>query len=87
MSTKNTYAQLSMEQLKKREKAAKIMIIMQVVALLIMVVTGIVTSYRKGFGVFSFFFMFFVPMLVGGILSLRQIRKEIKSREVEEAMF
>lgn len=87
MSTKNTFAQLSMEQLKKREKAAKILIIMQVVALLIMVVTGIVTSYRKGFGVFSFFFMFFVPMVIGGIHSLRQVRKEIKSREVEEAMF
>lgn len=87
MSQKNPWSHQGLEALKKKEKAMKGLIMAQILGIIILILTGIIVTYKKGFGVFTIFFIFFVPILIKGTTSLSQIQKEIRTREADEAMF
>ncbi|PZR23110.1 MAG: hypothetical protein DI535_24730 [Citrobacter freundii] len=73
-------AEMTTEQLLKNEKTVKSLVIVQVTAVVIMAIVGIILASKKGFSVFSILPVVFIATTIPMIAYLSSIRKEIRSR-------
>jgi cytochrome b561 len=72
--------EFSTEVLQKREKAARIAVIIMGLCILGMLVSGVILTVRKGFSFESVLALFFIPIFIMNVTQLRAIRAELASR-------
>jgi hypothetical protein len=72
--------ELSNEELLKNEKSIKSITTIFYLVILLLIFSSIYITIKKGFGVFTIFPLFFIPFLFTNRISLKEIQKEINSR-------
>ena len=76
----NKYAQMSLEELKAKEKTLKSATSVFIGMLMVMVFAVVFLGIRQGFSVFSVLPVAFLPLLIANISGLKKVQEEIKSR-------
>lgn len=77
--------EMTIEQLLKTEKTARLLMIIQISAIVIMAAVSVIITIRKGFSVFTILPLVFIGTLLPIIASLSAVRKEIRSRDLNKA--
>lgn len=78
----NKYAQMSLEELKAKEKTLKSAISVFVGILMVLVFAVVFLGVRQGFSVFSILPVAFLPLILANINILKKLQEEIKSRNL-----
>lgn len=78
---KNLYSNYSYDQLKKYEKITLGLLIAQTVAQILLIAISVYTTITKGVSFFSFFFIFFLPLLFVAVNNYLNVKKELRERE------
>ena len=68
------------EELKKRAKLIKLAIIVIGISMVLMVISGIIISIRKGFSTISVTAIAFLPLIIIFSTQLTKLKEEIKNR-------
>ena len=71
---------LSVTELQKREKTARMMSWLMGIIVLIQLTSGIYLTIQQGFNVFIILPLVFIPLLIINIANVKKIKEEIKSR-------
>ncbi len=76
----NKYAQMSLDELKAKEKTLKSATSAFIGILIVLVFAVVFLGIRQGFSVFSVLPVAFLPLLLANISGLKKLQEEIKSR-------
>ncbi|WP_394992399.1 hypothetical protein [Emticicia sp.] len=78
----NNYSQMSLEELKAKEKTLKSATSAFIGVLIVLVFAVVFLGIRQGFSVFSVLPVAFLPLLLVNISGLKKVQEEIKSRNL-----
>jgi hypothetical protein len=77
---KEDYSQLSIEELTKKEKTAKMATIALAAIIVLQFLVGLFLTFKQGFNVFTILPITFLPILIVNYMTIKKIREEINSR-------
>ena len=77
----NSLANLSLDELKKREKMLKIAISFIIAAIIVMAIAGAFLTYKQGFSIFTVMPIIFLSIVLINGVNLKKVRVEIAARE------
>ncbi len=75
------YTQMTLEELKKKEKSTQTATYALIGIMIVQCLTGVYLTYVQGFSVFTIMPVVFIPIAVMSFGSLKKIREEIASRK------
>ena len=75
------FSNLSLDQLKSREKMLKKSISLIIAAVIVMTIAGIFLTFKQGFSVFTILPLIFFSIILINNTNLKKLRAEIASRE------
>ncbi|RZK78981.1 MAG: hypothetical protein EOO92_10140 [Pedobacter sp.] len=81
---KEYISQMSLEELNKRAKWLGITTLCIAVCVIIMAVSGVYTTIKQGFSMFTVLPAIFLPMLIMQMSSLRNVKAEIETRKTAQ---
>ena len=70
-------------ELAKEQRSRKLLLMVFAILIAFMVCVAILTTIKKGFSFFTFFPLFFAPILVTKWMSYKAVNDEIKAREIQ----
>jgi cytochrome b subunit of formate dehydrogenase len=80
MKKEENLALLSTEELHKKAKSLKVVTIMLFIAILLMLISGIILTAKKGFNALTVTPISFLPLVIIFSAQLRKVNEELKKR-------
>jgi hypothetical protein len=78
---KQPYANLTLDELKSREKMLKTAVSLITASILVMTIAGAFITYKQGFSVFTVLPIVFISIVLINLANLKKVRAEIAARE------
>lgn len=79
----NSFAELTDEELLKKKKLLKVANIISAVFIGFMIGVALYSTVRNGFGLFTFFPLFFIPVAASNRANASALRKELALRNLD----